>query len=86
MEEATKEASTPTKDPYTTVCHHCPEGPTRKANGLFTPSQLRRRRPMCRACVSDRNTRRGRGRTRSLADKFKNSSGYLQVTLLAKNS
>jgi hypothetical protein len=49
---------TPKKDPYTTVCIHCPGGPKRKANVCFTPSELKRSHPRCRDCVSERNKRR----------------------------
>lgn len=46
------------KDPYTTVCFHCPDGPTRKENYMFTPSELLKYRPKCRACVSEYNARK----------------------------
>lgn len=45
-------------DPYTTVCVHCPGGPRRKINSLFTPSELKRYKPRCRACVSIKNAQK----------------------------
>ena len=54
---------TPKKDPYTTVCIHCPGGPTRKPNVCFSPGELQRYKPRCRACVSERNARTRPGRS-----------------------
>ncbi len=71
---------TPKPDPYTTVCIHCPGGPKRKPNGLFTPGELQRRHPKCRACISDINSRRGRGRSRTIAGEVRDSLGKRKKT------